>query len=220
MTAKWFTSQKIQKMFDTITALFSKDTSEINGAQTAAILISLVATIVVFVLIARLCFRMEKISCKPAHSLVKIIMVAAAPLIFVLLSTFDVSLPIALFIVLTIVMCIAVAVWNIITYGILGGLLFSLVHIVTGLIAGISIAALVFFAIVGVVVYFFAGTLSVGNSSSSAPEFVRNPDTGETVPVERGANGELYIMGTSNVLRSSDYSGRYFDDNGNQYISG
>lgn len=207
-------------MIDAIMSLFSKDTSEISGTQTAVILISIIAAIVVFVLITRLCLRMERISGKPAYSVAKIIMVAAAPMVFTLLATFDVSVSFTLFGVIAGIMCVVVAIWNIITYGILGGFVFSIVHIVVGMIAGISIAALIFCAIAGIVIFFFAGASSSESSSgSSTPEYVRNPNTGEMVAVEKGANGELYIMGTSNVLRSSDYSGRYFDDNGNQYIS-
>lgn len=208
-------------MSDYLTSLFSKDTSELSGGETAGIIISVFLAIGIFAFFIRTCFRLERISGKPAFTAVKVIMIAAPPTIFSVLTLLDIDVLFKWFGLATVIMCIATAVWNILTYGILGGLMFTVVHIVFGLIAGLGIVALIFIAIAGVVLFFFAGSSSSGGASSgsSAPEYVINTATGETVYVEKGANGELYIMGTSNVLRSSDYSGRYFDDYGNQYIS-
>lgn len=209
-------------MSDYLTSLFSKETSELSGGETAGILIAVFLAIGIFAFFIRTCFRLERITRKPAFTVVKVIMIAIAPTIFSVLALLDINVPFKWFGVATVIMCIATAVWNVLTYGILGGLMFTVVHIVFGVIAGLGLVALIFVAIAGVVLFFFAGGSSSSGAASgtSAPEYVRNAATGETVYVEKGANGELYIMGTSNVLRSSDYSGRYFDDYGNQYISG
>ena len=207
-------------MSDYLTSLFSKDTSELSGGETAGILIAVVLAIGIFIFFVRTCFRLERISGKPAFTVVKVIMIAVAPTVFSVLALLDIDLPFKWFGIATVAMCIITAVWNILTYGILGGLMFSVVHIVFGLLAGLGIVALVFVAIAGIALFFFAGSSSSeGASASSAPECVRNTATGETVGIEKGANGTLYIRGTSSVLRSSDYSGHYFDDNGNQYVS-
>lgn len=208
-------------MLDALKSLFSKDTSELSGGETAFVIIAIIVLIGAFIFIARTSFRLEKISGKPSYTIAKIIMIAVAPTIFSVLSVLNIDLPFKWFGIATVVMCVVVAVWNIITYGILGGLFFSVVHIVLGLIASFGIVLVIFIGIAAVALYLFAGGSAGGSSasSSSAPEYVRDPATGETVRVEKGANGELYVGGTSTVLRQGDYAGEYIDSNGNRYIN-
>ena len=206
-------------MFEAFKSLFSMDTSEISGAQTAFILIGIVVVIAVFAVITFLCFKMEQTSGKPSFTAVKVIMIAAAPTVFSVLAIFDIEVPFLWFGIITAVMGIAVIIWNILTYGIFGGLLFSFVHAVIGLIAGLGVAAVIMVGVVGLVCYFFFGNDGgTSENSSSAPEYVRNSSTGETFEVEKGVNGQLYISGTSNVLRPSDYTGHYIDSYGNYYV--
>ena len=208
-------------MLDSLMSFLDKNTADLSGTQSVFIVLGVIAVIAVFAFFTRTSFRLERITGKSSFSVVKIIMIAAAPTIFSVLSLLNIDVSFKLFGIATVITCIATAVWNIFTYGILGGLMFSVVHIVFGLVAGLGIVVLIFVAIAGVVLFFFAGSSSSAGASSgsSAPDYVRNTATGETVGVEKGANGELYIRGTSSVLRVADYSGRYFDDNGNQYVS-
>ena len=208
-------------MLDSLMSFLDKNTADLSGTESVFIVLGVIAVIAVFAFFTRTSFRLERITGKSSFSVVKIIMIAAAPTIFSVLSLLNIDVSFKLFGIATVITCIATAVWNIFTYGILGGLMFSVVHIVFGLVAGLGIVVLIFVAIAGVVLFFFAGSSSSAGASSgsSAPDYVRNTATGETVGVEKGANGELYIRGTSSVLRVADYSGRYFDDNGNQYIS-
>lgn len=206
-------------MLDFLKSIFYKDTSEISGTQSVFLLLGILALIAVFAFFVRTCYRLEIISGKPSFSVVKIIMIAAAPTVFSVLAILNVDVPFIWFGIITAVMCVAVLVWNVLTYGILGGLMFTVVHIVFGVLAGLGIAAFVFIAIAAVALALFAGGSTGGSSSSSSVlEYVRDPSTGEIYDVEKGVNGELYIAGTSNVLRKGDYSGEYIDSYGNRYI--
>lgn len=127
-----------------------------------------------------------------------------------------------LMILAVIVACVVVLVWNILTFGILGGILFSFMHIVFGLLAEISIAALIIMVLFFGILYLF-GAFSVGGTGTASggnPHTVRDVNSGESFHViER--NGTLYLDsgGRSGVLRQSDYAGRYIDDSGNDYIA-
>lgn len=212
-------------MLDSLMSIFNKDTSDLSGTESAFIVIGAIVLIVVFAFFIRTCYRLEQISGKPSHSVIKIVMIAAAPTVYIILDILNLFLPFKWFGIITAVMCVITVIWNVFTYGILGGLMFSVVHIVVGLIAGIGLAAVALIAVAGIALYLFSGGTEGGSaggssvSSSSAPEYIRNPNTGETVYVEKGTNGELYIMGTSTVLRHGDYAGEYIDSNGNRYIS-
>lgn len=212
-------------MLDSLMALFNKDTSDLSGTESAFIVIGIIVLIAIFAFFIRTCYRLEKISGKSSHTVIKIVMIAAAPTIYIILDMLNLFLPFKWFGIITAVMCVITVIWNVFTYGILGGLMFSFVHIVVGLIACIGLVTVVLIAVVGVALYLFAGGTAGGSvggssvSSSSAPEYVRDPSTGETVRVEKGYNGELYVGGTSTVLRQGDYAGEYIDSNGNRYIS-
>lgn len=187
--------------------------------------IAAVALILIFIKIVRICFTMEQQTGKSAHTLIKTIMIAIAPTIFTVLSLLkiEISVPFSVFIGISVVMFIIAAIWNIKTYGILGGLCFSLVHGVFGALACIGIGTLVFVGIGLILVLIFGGSGAGSGSSSGsgAPTMIRDVNNGMTYHVVKGVNGELYVEdnGRSCILRSSDYSGRYFDDNGNEYVT-
>ncbi|MBQ8209451.1 MAG: hypothetical protein IJZ35_02575 [Clostridia bacterium] len=207
-------------MLDSLISLLDKDTSDLSGTESAFIVLGVIAGIAVLAFFVRTSFRLERISGKPSFSVVKVIMIAASPTIFSVLALLDIDVPFKLFGIITAVMCVVTIVWNIVTYGILGGIVFSIVHIVFGIIASMGIIVFAFIGIAGLVLFLFGG--SGGGStvySSSAPEYVRDPATGKTVRVEKGFNGELYVGGTSTVLRQGDYAGEYIDSDGNRYIS-
>lgn len=59
-----------------------------------------------------------------------------------------------------------------------------------------------------------------GHSEASVPSRIRDIKTQEGFHVTKDMSGQLRIErnGTSIIIRGSDYSGRYFDDYGNEYV--
>lgn len=179
--------------------------------------------IFLFIQITRVCFTMERQTGKPAHTLIKTVLVAAAPTIFTVLALLkiDVPVPFSVFIGISVVMFIIVAIWNIKTYGILGGLFFSLVHGVFGVLASLGVGMLVFVGIFLIIAIFFggsSGSVTGGSSGNSAPSSVRNIRTGQVHTVSSGMNGNLYLADNNYVLYPDpDFQGKYYDDHGNDY---
>lgn len=213
----------IIQMIDYIKDLLA---SKANGSSLILFAIATILSIFVivcFVKIVKSCFAIEKNTQIESHTLIKTILIAAVPTVYSILSAINIadSIPINIVITVTVVVCIAISVWNIVSFGLIYGIMFSVMHLVFGFLASLGIGALIFIGVAAVVLSLFAGGSTGGSSasSSSAPEYVRDPATGETVRVEKGANGELYVGGTSTVLRQGDYAGEYIDSNGNRYIS-
>lgn len=176
-----------------------------------------------FIKLVKICVYVEQESGISAFTLPKIVLIAIVPTIYNVFAMLDAEVDkyFKMIAIITAVVCLVVLLWNMKSFGIIYGVMFSVMHICFGLLASVAISALAIVAVVGVVLMLFGG-MSGGSvtstSSTSTPEYVRNPDTGELIYVEKGVNGELYIEGTSTVLRQSDYSGRYIDSNGNEYI--
>jgi|GEM_PF-3025401 len=175
--------------------------------------------LVVFIVAARLCHNFAVNTEKRPLSAVKIGCVAIAPCVAMFVGMFHIDIPIKYIIAATVIISVIVLVWNLFTFGIFGGLLFSFVHIVAGVLAGLSVAGLVIAVIALIAVALFGGSSgSIGSGSSQSVDNVRNLQTGEVFHVTKGVNGIMYING-STILRASDYAGRFIDDNGNQYIA-
>lgn len=206
-------------MLDFLKSFFSKDASEISTTETIFIFIGVLVAIVVFTLITRFCLRMERASGKKAHSLIKIVMIAAAPTIFSVLTLLDVSVSFGWFGALTVALIIAAAVWNVFTYGIFGGMMFSLMHIAFGLLASAGIVVFVFIAIAAIVTALFSGGGTESDTGTDeAPEYVIDPETNDVIYVRPGINGTLYLGDSSNALRKGSYANEYIDSNGKRYI--
>lgn len=209
-------------IIDKITELFTRKVG-IESIGIFLITIFLCFVIIkLFIFTVKTCFLVEKQSGKPAHTLLKTILIAIVPTIYSVTDILGFSdiFPQNIIIPVCAVVCIIVSVWNIFTYGIIGGLMFSLIHIVFGVTASLGVSALIFIGFALVLLFLFAGGSSVQTSSSgSAPSLVRDVNNGQVYHVVKGVNGELYIEdhGRSSVLRFSDYSGEYFDDYGNRY---
>lgn len=177
-----------------------------------------------FYILVKASFNVERMSGRPSHTLVKTGIIALIPTIYSIMGIldFDYLIPEKILIPVCIIPCIIVAIWDFLVYGPIGGLMFTIVHIVFGVIASLGISALIFIVIAGVVLMFFGGSVggSASSSGSSAPSLVRDVNNGQVYHVVKGVNGELYIEdhGRSCILRSSDYSGQYFDDYGNRYV--
>lgn len=178
--------------------------------------------IIVFILF-RICRRIENQSGKAALSALKVGMIALAPFIVFVAAFFKISIPYHYAVIGMIVCSVIVLIWNIISFGPVGGILFSLLHIILGVFAGIGVGSLIVVIIAGGILYFVAGSGGGGASSGttgSVPSHVRDVATDQIYYVVQGVNGMPYLPERGDcILRSSDYSGRYFDDNGNQYIA-
>ena len=175
---------------------------------------------VLFIFLVRTCFSIERNTKKSAHTLIKTLMIALAPSVYTILAllNIEVTIPFSIFIIISVVMFIIVAIWNIKSFGILGGIFFSIMHGVFGALACIGVGMLVFVGIFLIIAVFFGGSSSPAGGGSSSPSSVRNIRTGQVYTVSSGTNGNLYLAGTSCVLYPDpDYQGKYYDDQGNDY---
>lgn len=207
-------------MIASTTSAVLQDESSISTAQVIFFMIGALVGLVLFVLILKFCLRVEKESGRYAYSPIKIGMAAVSPLVFTVTSLLNIEIPLLIFVIAAVVLCLVILIWNIVTYRFFAGILFSVVHIVAGLLAGMSIAALVLVIVLLVLLFLFGGA-GASAGGSGVPSRVRDVNNGMTYQVVTGANGEAYIEdnGRSCILRSSDYSGRYIDDYGNEYVA-
>lgn len=203
--------------------LMNKDADATSILLVALALIAIIVLILIFIKNVRICFTMENQTGKSAHTLIKTGMIAVAPTIFTVLSLLkiDIPVPFPVFIGISVVMFFIVVIWNIKTYHLLGGLAFSVVHGVFGALACLGVGMLVFVGIFLIAMLFLGGSPCSSTSQTSSPSMIRDVNNGMTYHVQKGVNGELYVEdnGRSCILRASDYSGKYFDDMGNEYIS-
>lgn len=176
--------------------------------------------VVLFIFLVRTCFSIERNCKKSAHSLIKTLMIALAPSVYTILAllNIEVNIPFSIFIIISVVIFVIVAIWNIKSFGILGGILFSIMHGVFGALACIGVGMLVFVGIFLIIAVFFGGSSNPEGGGSSSPSSVRNIRTGQVYTVSSGMNGNLYLAGTNCVLYPDpDYQGKYYDDQGNDY---
>ena len=179
--------------------------------------------VVLFIFLVRTCFSIERNCKKSAHSLIKTLMIALAPSVYTILAllNIEVTIPFSIFIIISVVMFVIVAIWNIKAFGVLGGIFFSIMHGVFGALACLGVGMLVFVGIFLIAAIFFGGSsgpVTGISGGSSSPSSVRNIRTGQVYTVSSGANGNLYLAGSSCTLYPDpDYQGKYYDDQGNDY---
>ncbi|MGN0468010.1 MAG: hypothetical protein ACI4GY_04740 [Acutalibacteraceae bacterium] len=174
-----------------------------------------------FIFAAILCVKIERNSGVNSHSIVKIILIATGPTIVSVLAFFGLEAPTKIGLIASVICAAVVTLWNIFSLGLFRGLLFSVVHIVIGFLAGMSIVAVAGIALIFGVISLFGGLsggISGASSAGAVPEYVRNLSTGETYYVTEH-NGVLWLDECGVIIRPSDYSGRYIDDGGNEYIA-
>lgn len=210
-------------MNETIKSFLNQDASNISTTQLLIIIFGCLASAVIFIFNAKYCFKTEKKLGCSAYTALKIALIAIPLSVFTVLSMFEINIPQPIIIIVTAVICIGVIIWNIFSFGVFTGIRFSFLHLTSGIIAGVSIAALVFGVIIFVILFFFGAfsiTDSGGTASGGIPHTVRDVNSGESFHVIE-MNGTLYLDsgGRSGVLRPSDYAGRYIDDSGNDYIA-
>ena len=100
-------------------------------------------------------------------------------------------------------------------------LLKRIMDIIGGMVAGFTLGSLLFGAImllIGIGAIILIGGDFKSDMRQGSVSSVRDVNTGETFYVETGVNGTLFVKGRNTVLRNSGYQGRFFDDNGTEYI--
>ncbi len=210
-------------MLDNFKELFTQEVSADNIIWLILLVLGGILVVYFFYILVKACFMVESQSGRPSHTLIKTIIIALVPTVYGALVMFIPEVetfPLKYIVIATIGMCVIVFLWNLITYGIIGGVMFSIMHIVFGAFASLGILALVFVGIILIVMFFFGGTVaSGGTSGGSVPSEITDMNTGETFHVSKGANGEYYVErnGSSFPIRNGDYSGEFLDSSGNRY---
>lgn len=174
-----------------------------------------------FIFAVARCVKIERNSDVKSHSIVKIILIAIGPIAVSVFAFLGLEAPTKIGLIASVICAVGVTIWNIVSMGFLRGLLFSVVHIVVGFLAGMSIVAVACVVLfIGIISLFggLSGGLGGSSSSGSVPEYVRNLNTGESYYVTE-RNGVLWLDECGVIIRPSDYSGRFIDDNRNEYIA-
>lgn len=174
-----------------------------------------------FIFVTVICVRIERNSDVSSHSILKIILIAIGPTIVSVLAFFGLEAPTKVGLIASVICAAVVTVWNILSLGLFKGLIFSVVHIVIGFLAGMSIIAVAGIALIlGIISIFgnFSGGLDNGNTALTVPEYVRNINSGETYYVTEHS-GVLWLDEYGVIIRPGAYDGRFIDDSGNEYMA-
>ena len=176
---------------------------------------------IIFIFLVIACIKIEKLSGVSSNSPIKIIIIAAAPIVTSLCAIFSLDINYRFMLIITAVACVAVFIWNMLTYKTVYAIIFTIVHSIVGFLAGMSIIAFVLLAIIFAVIFLFGGfTGGVGNSASSGgvPASVYDVNTRQTFSVQE-INGNLFAYGYGRNTRIRPIGdGRYLDDYGHEYV--
>ncbi|MGN1347971.1 MAG: hypothetical protein ACI4VI_03405 [Acutalibacteraceae bacterium] len=186
---------------------------------TVGIISLVVGAFIIFATV--ICVRIERNSDVSSHSIVKITLIAIGPTVVSVLAFFGLEAPTKIGLIASVICAAVVTVWNILSLGLFKGLIFSVVHIVVGFLAGMSIIAVAGIALIlGIISIFgnFSGGLDNGSTALTVPEYVRNINTGETYYVTEHS-GVLWLDECGVIIRPGAYDGRFIDDSGNEYIA-
>lgn len=152
------------------------------------------------------------------HSLLKILLFSAGPLLASVFAIFHIEIPLAIPIVIAAVTGVIILGWNIAAAGIGYGSLFTALHLLGGFFAGLGMGGVILMAVFGLALYlfgafdFFPKAGSAGCSSE-----VYDVRTSEIYHVsEMNGNHQIYRGGWI-PIRAGVYAGRYIDDYGNEY---
>lgn len=211
-------------MWDKITEFLNSDVSGLSSGTIFFAFIVAAIAIVAFIFLVKTCLKIEKISGRKAFSLVKIIMVALFPTVFNLAALVRWEIPLSVIGVLTVILCAAVFAWNLLTYGLVCGLMFTIMHIVTGFALSLGIAALVFgVAAIAIMSPLAKEAVKVPSpeASGETPDGVCDVNTGENFDIMVGANGSLFLNsgGRDSVLYPGESLNSYYDSDGNRYTA-
>lgn len=210
-------------MLDKFKDLFTQEVSADNIIWLILLVLGGILVIYFFYILVKACFMVEQQSRRPSHTLLKTVIIAFVPSLYGVLVMFIPEVedfPLKYVISASVCMCVLVFLWNLMTYGIIGGVMFSIVHIVLGALASLGILSLVFVGIILIIMFFFGGVSAGGSTvGGGVPSEITDMNTGETFHVSKGANGEYFVdrHGASYPIRNGDYSGEFLDSFGNRY---
>ncbi|MBQ2759394.1 MAG: hypothetical protein IJO68_08595 [Clostridia bacterium] len=209
-------------MADKIKSLLTEEVSAENAVLLLGIVVGILIALFLFYKVVKACIRIENQSGIAAHSVIKTAIVAIVPAVYGVLAMFNVEIdvfPKKYVVVSAVIGCIAVIIWNLISFGPIYGILFSIMHIGFGAIASLGVWTLAFIIVFAVAVFLFGGAAMNNTASGGMPSALIDPSTGQIYDVVKGANGEYYVNrdGSSLMLRNSDFNGTYIDGNGNYY---
>lgn len=189
-----------------------------------AISIGVLVLIALFILLVVLCFKIERVSGQPAYSAVKTIIIAIPPVIGSVCALLDFEINYKIILIITVAACIGVFIWNMLTYKTPYALMFTVMHIIFGFLAGLGVAAVVFMGIAFIAIYFFGGAVGGDGGASSpggTPEMVVDVNTGESFYVRKELNGNLTVHGNGRdeIIKPLG-GGRYIDIDykGHEYV--
>lgn len=208
-------------MIERIKQMLAGETSVSSIGLLAVLFIVSLILLFLFYIIIKACRSVEAMSGRPAHTLIKTIIIAAIPTVCGVLELIGVEISISHNIIWACVIgaCVLVAVWNFKVYGPIGGVMFTVMHVVFGVVASFGVFAVVFMLIF-IAVLFLVGKPVDPSTSNSSPSTVTNVATNERYHVTKGVNGESYINlnGADAILRPGAFAGRFIDDYGNEYM--
>lgn len=189
----------------------------------------IIALCLLSVLIIYLVIRAIKTACciesesgVPAHSLIKSILIGILPGLYFGLSEFDITMPKSIILIASIAVVLIVAIWNFRVFGIFGGIVLTFVHCLYAFLLVLCIMSIAFIILAGAVLFIAtaaSGSSATTPSSGSVPSSLRDLRTGERFHVSRlDGSPRIDRYGTWVLIRSTDFSGRYIDDYGNEYV--
>lgn len=177
---------------------------------------------ILFILLVIACIRIEKLADESSHSPIKIIIIAVAPVVASLCALFNFDINNNLIFIIMAIACVAVFIWNMLTFRTIYAVMFTIVHVVAGFLAGMSFVAIVMLAILFGAVYLFGGFtggLGSAQASGGVPSSVYDVNTSESFNVRQELNGNLTAYGHGReVLIRPVGGGRYIDDYGHDYV--
>jgi len=183
----------------------------------------LLAVFIIYLIIKaiRTAYIIEAVNKTSAHSLFKSILIGIVPALYFGLSKIDVTIPKSIVLIITAVILLIVAIWNFSSFGVFGSIVLTFVQCIYALLTALCVMSVAFIIAAGIVAFIamYSGGI-VDPDSGTAPSILRDVRTNETFHVSTHPDGtaRLNRNGTYVLLRPTDYSGRYRDDYGNEYV--
>lgn len=209
-------------MSDKINELLQKEVGFAGFFYIIALCLLSVLIIYLVIRAIRTACYIESASGISAHSLIKSIVIGMFPGLYFGLYKFDIIMPKSIVIIASLAVVLIVAIWNFKSFGILGGLVLTFVHCLYAFLLVLCVMSIAFIILAGAVL--FIATAASGSSvttpsSGSAPSTLRDLRTGEIFHVSKlDGSPRIDRYGTWVLIRSTDFSGRYIDDYGNEYV--
>lgn len=190
--------------------------------------LSVLAILAVFLIIflLRVAFHIERLRKKSAHTIIKSIIIGIVPAIYLIIEGLEVSttFPFSVAATITAIAILVVAVWNFLSFGLLGAFVLTFAQCVYSALLVLGVLSIVYaiaaILIIGAIFLFSGGSGGGETGSSGVPSHLRDPSTGENFYTTTGANGQPYVRrhGSELPLHMTSY-GRWIDSNGNEYVS-